>query len=196
MKLTSTAVNCSWLIKWAFGSPLQANIHGPRPTRRGTCVKVGGAGGFPKPLPCVGARGVGGSLWGLWYAFDGCVGAVCVRRRVAYRANVTPNVRRMRAKRVCSAPCRPSQCPTGQPIGNPRHQALPHTPWDVGQVWWTFQVAIATRWSSLLSEYSRITKCTIREFEYSPSFRAVRAHDAQVLGAGAAGQPEPPPELR
>eukprot|EP00966_Prymnesium_polylepis_P147818 3414777-Prymnesium_polylepis.1 len=47
-----------------------------------------------------------------------------------------------------------------------RHQALLHTPWGVGQVWWTFQAVIATGWSSLLCEYSQIAKCAIREFEY------------------------------
>eukprot|EP00966_Prymnesium_polylepis_P328337 7384139-Prymnesium_polylepis.3 len=26
----------------------------------------------------------------------------------------------------------------------------PHTPWGVGQVWWSFQAAVATGWSSLI----------------------------------------------
>eukprot|EP00966_Prymnesium_polylepis_P057461 1330695-Prymnesium_polylepis.1 len=78
-----------------------AVIRGPRPTRRGTCegLKAGGAGG----------------------AFDDFVGAMCVRRRVAYRANRTTNVRRMRAKRVAHRAMAHG--------ATHRHQALPHIPW-------------------------------------------------------------------
>eukprot|EP00966_Prymnesium_polylepis_P214350 4964079-Prymnesium_polylepis.1 len=79
------------------------------PVNLRTCVKAGGAGGFPHLLPCVGGC-CGGFGRLLIVVLVPCVSVVASRiMRIARRIECTPNARETRAQRTV----RPWRCPTG-----------------------------------------------------------------------------------